>query len=183
MCPITPDILHQLFQGVIKHVIGWVCSAVGDTKIDAKCQHLPLNHHICSFMKGICNLSHVTGTEHDQISQFLLALVLDIQFPGHPGISNQCLVQAVQAILDFVQLARYLVHTDETLGLLNTALQYLAKDAYSATNGKDEFCQMTLWLERKERVFQHDKFLQHFPPQLLKMLKYPSRRAVTFTIL
>ncbi|KAF8988207.1 hypothetical protein BDQ17DRAFT_1435129 [Cyathus striatus] len=164
------------------------------------------------------------------------------------------LVCAVRALLDFVQLARYPVHSDETLELLNAALvtfhdnkdifvdldihnqwniiklhyaqhyrffielfgttdntdtQYteqlhidLAKEAYNSTNKKDEFAQMTLWLECKECVCQHDKFLQRqficlptlqaFRPSLmpslvplhtLKMAKDPSCHAVSFSTL
>ncbi|KAJ7937520.1 hypothetical protein B0H13DRAFT_1564046, partial [Mycena leptocephala] len=36
----------------------------------------------------------------------------------------------------------------------------LAKEAYRSTNFKDEFPQMTLWLERKEKILWHDKFIQ-----------------------
>ncbi|KAJ7933521.1 hypothetical protein B0H13DRAFT_1856028 [Mycena leptocephala] len=36
----------------------------------------------------------------------------------------------------------------------------LAKDAYRSTNFKDEFPQMTLWLERKEKIFRHEKYIQ-----------------------
>ncbi len=32
---IAPDILHELYQGVIKHVIGWLKLACGEAKIDA----------------------------------------------------------------------------------------------------------------------------------------------------
>ena len=35
-----------------------------------------------------------------------------------------------------------------------------AKDAYRATNRKDEFSQMTLWLERKEKVLVHQAYLE-----------------------
>ncbi|KAG9316931.1 hypothetical protein JVU11DRAFT_3012 [Chiua virens] len=34
-----------------------------------------------------------------------------------------------------------------------------AKDAYRATNHKDEFPQMTLWLERKEKVQRHETYI------------------------
>ncbi|KAG2043238.1 hypothetical protein BDR03DRAFT_836995, partial [Suillus americanus] len=34
-----------------------------------------------------------------------------------------------------------------------------AKDAYRATNHKDEFVQMTRWLERKEKIMRHDKYI------------------------
>ena len=108
-------------------------------------------------------------------------------------------------------LAQYPVHTDETLSLLNNALELfhdnknifidlglwdsfnipklhsakhythyirlystldnynteyterlhidLAKDAYRATNHKDEFSQMTLWLEQKENFFWHHQYI------------------------
>jgi hypothetical protein len=35
----------------------------------------------------------------------------------------------------------------------------LAKDAWDATNGKDELPQMTLWLECHEKIFHHVKFI------------------------
>ena len=110
---ITPDILHQLYQGLLKHIISWVWTACGDVEIDAQCHCLPPNHHIWLFMKGISNLSHVTGMEHDQISRFLLALVADIHLPG--GHSNVQLVHVVHVLLDFIYLARYLIHTSEML--------------------------------------------------------------------
>jgi hypothetical protein len=36
----------------------------------------------------------------------------------------------------------------------------LAKDAYEATNHKDEFTQMARWLERKEKMFRHEQFIE-----------------------
>ncbi|KAJ3553348.1 hypothetical protein NP233_g12667 [Leucocoprinus birnbaumii] len=202
---ITPDILHQLYQGVLKHVISWLIQACGHAEVDARCRRLPMNHHIRLFMKGISSLSRVTGTEHDQICRFLLGVVNDIQIlQGH---SNGRLIRAVRSILDFTYLARYPIHTSETLNQLENALflfhenasifidlgirphmnfpklhfcghyRYLielfgttdnynteyterlhidyAKDAYRATNFRDELPQMTTWLDRKERVLQH----------------------------
>ncbi|KAF8995324.1 hypothetical protein BDQ17DRAFT_1330637 [Cyathus striatus] len=143
--------LKKLFQGIIKHVIDWIQSAVGDAEIDARCWWLPPNHHIWHFMKGICNLS---------------------RFQNNSGLSSHQLVQAVCALLDFVQLARYPVHSDETLELLQAALETFHDNKvifvnlkicsnfniiklhymqhYRSTNGKDKFTQMTLWLEQKE---------------------------------
>ena len=71
-------------------------------------------------MKGISHLSHVTDTEHDQISRFLLALVADICLPD--GHSNAQLVCTVHAVLDFIYLARYPIHTSETLAQMNDTL-------------------------------------------------------------
>jgi hypothetical protein len=73
-----------------------------------------------------------------------------------------------------------------------------AKDAYRATNHKDEYPQMTLWLERKEKVLRHQLFVtwrisgQPQPadnppdPELhthIKMTRYPSVRGVSFETL
>ncbi|KIJ67367.1 hypothetical protein HYDPIDRAFT_84908 [Hydnomerulius pinastri MD-312] len=215
---ITPDVLHQLYQGLIKHLISWIKSAYGEAEIDARCKRLPPNHNVRVFMKGISGLSRVSGTEHDQICRFLLGVIVDIRLPG--GASPIRLVRAARGLLDFLYLAQYPCHSDETLGLLDDALtrfhnnkqifvdlgirtafelpklhslrhyvymiqrfgttdnyttEYterlhidLAKDAYRATNHKDEYVQMTAWLERREKMLFHDNFIswrQHGSPQ------------------
>ena len=77
----------------------------------------------------------------------------------------------------------------------------LAKNAYRATNRKDEYPQMTAWLERRERIERHATLVdmksnlrQHGqtrriigPPraraQSVKMTLHPSAKAVTFNCL
>lgn len=140
----------------------------------------------------------------------LMGLVLDCHLPH--GFSNVCLVQVTQALLDFIYLAQYPIHTDDTLVLLEDALDQfhenksifvdlgvcdsfnlpklhfashyvekiklfsttdnynteyterihidLTKHAYAATNYKDKFTQMTIWLERKEKVHHHEQYIQ-----------------------
>ncbi|KAJ6598608.1 hypothetical protein B0H10DRAFT_2324126 [Mycena sp. CBHHK59/15] len=176
---ISPDILHQLYQGVVKHLIAWLTACCGEAEIDARCRRLPPNHNIRLFMNGISNLSRVTGKEHDQISRFLLSLVIDVQLPD--GHSSSQLVAAVRGLLDFVYLAQYPMHTSETLAHLENALQ---------------LPQMTLWLERKEKIYRHEKYIQwrldgcppppvtaDLPPGLvyerqLKMTKHPTLKSV-----
>ncbi|TEB31128.1 hypothetical protein FA13DRAFT_1791834 [Coprinellus micaceus] len=118
---ITPDVLHQLYQGVVKHLISWLKEACGASEIDARCRRLPPNHNIHHFVKGITSLSRVSGKEHAAMCQILLGLILEIRLPD--GISNLPLLRAVRAILDFVFLAQYPVHTSHTLRLLEDALE------------------------------------------------------------
>ncbi|KAG2029856.1 hypothetical protein BDR03DRAFT_975485 [Suillus americanus] len=70
----------------------------------------------------------------------------------------------------------------------------LTKDAYRATNHKDEYPQMTLWLERREKMLWHDNFVQwhlagdpppqdRLPPDMdyrrsIKMTKHPTIKHV-----
>ncbi|KAJ3559132.1 hypothetical protein NM688_g529 [Phlebia brevispora] len=207
---ITPDILHQLYQGVIKHLVAWLQDAFGTEEIDARCTRMPPNRHVRIFKKGISTLSRVSGEEHRDIYRLLLGLIVDLRLPG--GASSARLVRAVRAMLDFLYLAQYPVHSDETLQSMDEALQtfhenkqvfidlgiredfvlpklhnvghysyYIqlygttdnysteyterlhidyTKDAYRASNKKDEFRQMAIWLERKEKIHRHDQYIK-----------------------
>ncbi|KAG1819901.1 hypothetical protein EV424DRAFT_1512392 [Suillus variegatus] len=207
---ITPDVLHQLYQGLVKHLLAWLSEACGSAEIDARCRRLPPNHHIRHFMKGITTLSRLSGTEHSQICRFLLGIIIDIKLPNN--MSSSRLLRAVRGLMDFLYLAQYPCHSSETLTFLDAALDLfhdnkeifvdlgirnsfnlpklhfalhyahmirmygttdnynteyterlhidLAKDAYRSTNHKNEFAQMTTWLERREKNFRHEKYVQ-----------------------
>jgi hypothetical protein len=204
---ITPDILHQLLQGVMKHLILWLThpNAFGATEVNARCRSLPPNHHIKYFPRGITTLSRVSGEEHKNICRILIGLVINLPLPRMQAPSR--VIKAVRALLDFLYLAQLPSHTTDTLHRLNKSLELfhqnktvfadlgvreqfnlpklhslihyqssitlfgttdnynteqseclhidLAKDAYRATNRKDEYPQMTLWLERREKMQQH----------------------------
>ncbi|KAJ3888376.1 hypothetical protein GG344DRAFT_53755 [Lentinula edodes] len=206
---VTPDILHQLYQGVMKHLVGWIVSIVGASEVDARVRRLPASHGIRHFHKGISTLSRVSGTEHKQMCTFLLALVTDI--PKLSISQSRRLTSATRALLDFLYLACYPIHSDDSLGSVEAALaafhenkdifvelgarehfnlpkiHYLchyvrgfklfgasdnyntetterlhidfAKNAYRASNRKDEYSQMTKWLERREKVIQYASYL------------------------
>jgi hypothetical protein len=233
---VTPDILHQLYQGILKHLKLWVIEAYGAAEIDARCRRLPPNHNIRIFMKGISKLSKVTGQEHEQISRFLLGLIAELRLPS--GMDSRRLVACIRSFLDFLYLARYPSHSDETLKQMENALdafhlnkgifidlgirenfhlpklealnhyitsiklfgtldncdtEYterlhidLTKNAYRASNHKDEYPQMTLWLDRKEKMLRHEKFIHwrlsgnssSIPP-LPSLLRFPRELKMT----
>lgn len=58
---ITPDVLHQLLQGLIKSLLSWIKAIFPAADIDARCKHLPRNHNVRHFFKGITHLSQLTG--------------------------------------------------------------------------------------------------------------------------
>ena len=209
---ITPDILHQLLQGVMKHLIKWLSNpaAFGPAQINARCRILPLNHNISLFLKGITFLSRVSGQEHKAICSIILGLIVGIMLPG--GQSPSRILGATRALLDFLFLAQLPSHTTGTLLQLKESLSHFhdnkevfidlgireqfnlpklhslqhyqssielfgttdnynteqserlhidfAKDAYRATNRKDEYSQMTIWLERQEKIKQHTDLIE-----------------------
>ncbi|KAF8264342.1 hypothetical protein EI94DRAFT_1772698 [Lactarius quietus] len=149
---ITPDILHQLLQGVMKHLIAWVTSAFGATIIDACCRSMPPNHNITTFIKGISVLSRVTGLEHMQMCKILLGLLIDLSLPS--GKSTSRIIKSVRALLDFLYLAQLPSHTSDTLLRLEDALA-------SFHDHKDVFVEIGV----------HDHF--HFP-KIHSLIHYQS---------
>ncbi|KAI0054615.1 hypothetical protein BV25DRAFT_1816824 [Artomyces pyxidatus] len=242
---ITPDILHQLYQGVVKHLVSWIREAYGDAAVDARFMCMPPNHNLRQFAKGISHLSRVSGAEHQDICRVLLGAIIDLPLPG--GESPTRIVRAVRALLDFVYLAQFPTHTKATLAHLQDALNRFhanksifidlgirdhfnfpkmhslthyvesvrlfgtadnfntsyserlhidfTKDAYRASNRKDEYPQMTLWLRRREQMHIHRLFIQWrldgqpapalSPPKLaprlhIQIARNPSAKAVSF---
>lgn len=208
---ITPDILHQLHQGLIKHLVSWIKATYDNAELDARVRRLPPNHHIRNFFKGITSLLHVTGREHSDMARILLGLVADMKMPDED--LKPALIQAIRALLDFLYLAQYPVHSTQTLAYLHSAIErfhedkhvfvtmgirkdwnlpklhfakhYMkfikwlgttdnynteyterlhidfAKDAYEATNHKDEFEQMCLWLECREKMQEFQLYVEN----------------------
>ena len=204
-----PDILHQLLQGMIKHLIKWLIKIYGSAAINSRCKAMPPNHKIMLFTKGIVTLSRVSGQEHKRMAAILLGLIIDLPLPG--TLNSSRLIKAVRTLLDFLYLAQLTSHTNETIRHLQDSLATfhdnkaifinlgvrenfnipklhslthyessirrfgttdnynteqseqlhidMAKDAYRATNHKDEYSQMTIWLERQEKVERHITFV------------------------
>ncbi|KAI0062603.1 hypothetical protein BV25DRAFT_1803728 [Artomyces pyxidatus] len=208
---ITPDVLHQLYQGMIKHLIHWIKKAYGEEEIDARFARLPPNHNLRLFSSGISHLSRVSGQEHKDICRVLLGVIIDLPLP-QPGMNPTRLVLATRGMLDYLYIAQYPSHSSTTLEYLDDALNKFhtnkgifldlgirvnfnlpklhslihfvekiklfgttdnysteaserlhidfAKAAYRASNHKDEYPQMTLWLQRREKVHQHALFVK-----------------------
>ena len=252
---ITPDVLHQMLQGVMKHLISWLVhpNTFGAAGINAHCRLLPPNHHISQFPKGITTLSRVSGQEHKNMCRILIGLIINLPLPK--GQVPSRVIRAVRALLDFLYIAQLPSHTTDTLCHLDDSLAQFhqnksvftdlgvrehfnipkihslihyqssislfgttdnynteqterlhidfTKDAYRATNHKDEYPQMTLWLERREKVQRHTAMIQgrlqaahdhnalgaHLakpigPPgpgtRYLKMARNPTKRRVYF---
>lgn len=111
---ITPDILHQLYQGVLKHLISWCQDLMTKEELDHRIRTLPLSFGVRHFDNGISSLSQVSGTERKHMGRILLGCLV--------GAMPQRGLKACRAILDFIYLAQYSAHDDITLGYLDDAL-------------------------------------------------------------
>lgn len=112
---ITPDVLHQLYGGVVEHLIEWCQKIVGKDKLDERLCQFPLSHGIRHFDKGFSNLVKISGPERKQMAKLLLC--------GVSGFAPKDVIRATRAVLDFTYIAQYASHSDETLQYLNDACQ------------------------------------------------------------
>ena len=117
---ISPDILHQLHQGVFKHLLKWLVAVYSPAELNARYQRLIPNHYVRIFSNGITGLSRVTGKEHDQISRVILGVIIDMHLCN--GLNASRLIRAVRNLLDFLYLAKLPLQTTQTLHRLYNAL-------------------------------------------------------------
>jgi len=115
----TPDILHQLYQGVITHLIDWVKTLMTEEEFDKRLKALPPAFGVRHFSNGWSSLSQISGTERKHMAKILLGCLT--------GKLAKEGIMAVKAILDFAYLAQYRSHSDETLAYLKEALESFHK--------------------------------------------------------
>lgn len=111
---ISPDVLHQIVQGVGKHLVEWLLELAPKAELDARMQRLPLSHGLRHFKHGISDLSNISGPEHRAIYAQVLGCV--------HGLVPDDAVQAANALMDFLYIAQYECHSDTTLASLQQAL-------------------------------------------------------------
>ena len=110
----TSDVLHQLVQGMGKHLVQWLIALADPKELDARVQRLPLAHNLRRFKQGITGLANISGGEHKAIYAQIIGCV--------HGLAPDAAVQAASALLDFLYVAQYECHSTHTLHDLRTAL-------------------------------------------------------------
>lgn len=73
---ITPDVLHQLYQGVVKHLIHWCSSVMTDTELDARIRMLPACFGMQHFKNRWSHLAQISGKERKDMGRILLGCII-----------------------------------------------------------------------------------------------------------
>jgi hypothetical protein len=125
---ITPDVLHQMYQGVFKHLVTWCQNILTPQELDRRIRALPPAFGLRPFKNGIFALSQISGTERKNMAKVLLGCLV-----GCMPVQG---IAAVTALLDFIYIAQYSTHDSITL-------EYL-KDALDRFHGNREYFITTL---------------------------------------
>ncbi|KAJ3817742.1 hypothetical protein F5880DRAFT_1492441 [Lentinula raphanica] len=130
---IAPDVLHQLYQGVFKYLIGWVQHVIGEEELDDRISKLPHTPGVRHFAKGISNLAQMSGTERKHIARILLGCLV--------GKMDAKGITACRSLLHFIQLAQYPSHDEDTLGYMKKELDtwHKNRDYFIAQGAREHF--------------------------------------------
>ncbi|KAF8549637.1 hypothetical protein OG21DRAFT_1478799 [Imleria badia] len=104
---ITSDILHQLHQGLFKDHL--------KKRFDSWFRAMPIHPGLRHFKEGISKITQWTGADNKQLQRVFVTVLVGTT-PNHD------VVRASRALLDFISLAQYRSHTDNTLRGLQHAL-------------------------------------------------------------
>ncbi|KAG1746413.1 hypothetical protein EDB19DRAFT_1952622 [Suillus lakei] len=171
---ITPNILHQLYQGLAlpapPRVSGaehaQICCFILSIIIDARLPSNLSSVHLLHAVHGLLDFlylaqypCHSSGTL--SLLNEALALFHDNkQIFVDLSIQNHFNFPKLHATRHYISMIRLYGTMDNYNTEYTERLHIdLAKDAYHTTNHKDEFAQMTQWLKRKEKIIHHEKFI------------------------
>ncbi|KAF8868666.1 hypothetical protein CPB85DRAFT_1379813 [Mucidula mucida] len=158
---ITPDILHQLLQGVHKQICAFLLGLVIDSSLPSASSAAL----VCATrsLLDFVYLSRYPIHSDETLEELDSALSM---FHDNKWVF---VTHGIREHFDILKL-HFLNHYTRTIRLFGTADNYnteamerlhidFAKDAYRSTNCKDEYKQMTKWLERREKIMFHANYI------------------------
>ena len=111
---ITVDVLHQLYQGIIKYLLTWCSSLMSESELDRRLQALPQCFGVRHFKRGWSKLTQVSGSERKHMARILLGCLV--------GKVPNGVLTCYRALLDFLYLAQYPSHDADSLQYMEHAL-------------------------------------------------------------
>ena len=113
----TPDILHNAHGFFRHHVMQWVFNLVDKADLDLRVASMPRMVGLRAYPNGLSKLKQWTGRDAREVQRYLLGLI-----QGAPKIRPK-VTKAIRALLDFIYIAQYHSHSNDTLDYLKIALQ------------------------------------------------------------
>ena len=131
---LTSEPLHHWHKFFWDHNAKWCINVFGNTEIDFHFAVLHPHTGLHHFKEGISSLKQVTGREHHDIQQYIIAVIAG-------AVSTSFLI-ALHALMDFCYLAQAQIIDDEACTRLESLLKefHVNKQAIldaSAHRGKE----------------------------------------------
>ncbi|KAJ6573734.1 hypothetical protein B0H10DRAFT_1963850 [Mycena sp. CBHHK59/15] len=116
---ITPDLLHELHNGVFgDHIVSWSSAAMSGEglEIDRRFREMTPHPTLRHFKKGISPTTQWTGAEHKNMEKVFLGVLANATEPG--------VQRAIRGVNDFIYYAHFETHCDESLAKMDEAWAY-----------------------------------------------------------
>ncbi|KAJ6550701.1 hypothetical protein B0H10DRAFT_2379627 [Mycena sp. CBHHK59/15] len=116
---ITPDLLHELHNGVFgDHIVSWSSAAMSGEglEIDRRFREMTPHPTLRHFKKGISPTPQWTGAEHKNMEKVFLGVLANATEPG--------VQRAIRGVNDFIYYAHFETHCDESLAKMDEAWAY-----------------------------------------------------------
>ncbi|EGO00404.1 hypothetical protein SERLA73DRAFT_53174 [Serpula lacrymans var. lacrymans S7.3] len=91
---VSPNILHQLYQGVFKHMVNWCKDLMDPKELDQRISSLPACYGVRYFKNGISALGQIRGKERKDMARIFLGCLI--------GKIPRSAILAYQSLLDFI---------------------------------------------------------------------------------
>ncbi|KIO30639.1 hypothetical protein M407DRAFT_68978, partial [Tulasnella calospora MUT 4182] len=115
------DLLHGCHKFWNDHIVKWTANVIGKAELDARIRSQPHQSGFRSFPNGISRISQWTCRQTRDLQKTFLPAIIDA--PSQTAALSNQMVRANRAALDYIQIAQYPCHTDQTLAELTTSIQ------------------------------------------------------------
>lgn len=112
---VSPPMCFINFTREFSNTSYWCQHILTKEELDCCIHCLPPAYDVRHFKNGISALSQISGSEHKNMGKILLGCLAGSVMPKK-GITAVC------AILDFIYLAQYTLHDDDSLSYMEDAL-------------------------------------------------------------
>ncbi|QRW12579.1 hypothetical protein RhiLY_11578 [Ceratobasidium sp. AG-Ba] len=156
---LMPDILHQLHQGMIRHLLKWSVDVAGRKMVDRGFMLMPSAEGMRHFRQGVSRLNQWTGRESKEAAKQLLPVIVCLDGKRW----DQIFIRLARAILDFTYRAQASRMTEDDLVRLEKTVEDIHKY-------KDVLVRMKVFEDnsRFELIIKLH-MLSHYSPDTRKM--------------
>lgn len=114
---LTPDALHQWYKFFMDHLVKWARAILGDKELDKRLSVLQPRVGFRHFVDGFTRFKQHTGREQRDIMRVFVVVL-----SGNTFITPK-VMKAFRSFVDFVYIAQYESHSEDTLIYLDQALR------------------------------------------------------------
>ena len=129
---VCPDNLHGLHKFLYDHLMTWLTNTIGESELDRRFMAQPHIVGARNFDAGISHISQWSGKGHRDLERHIVPVI------ANAGGISPGIMKATRALLDFIYIAQFPLHSDMSLNALQADLStfHNNKNAFIANGSR-----------------------------------------------